>query len=250
MLRCSIIPMSIINSTDVSLKQLRLLQLADSALPVGAAAHSFGLETLIAEEVLTVAQLEMFLADYISEAGALEASFCRAGHAVVGLNGLNEILNEAHWLELNLRLSALKPARESRTASGMLGRRLLRLLLVLEVWRPAEQALQAAQQAGVELHYSIAFGLAGGLLELDEEATVLAYLQQMLTGLVSACQRLLPLGQSEATRLIWRLKPAVLNAAQLSRARDVEMMSLQCFTPMVEVASMRHPTLYTRLFMS
>lgn len=239
--------MSTPNSSDAALKQLRLLQLADSALPVGTAAHSFGLETLIAEEALTLAQLETFLADYLAEAGVLEASFCRAGHAVVGPN---EILDEARWLELNHRLSALKPARESRTASGMLGRRLLRLLLVLEVWRPAEQALQSAQQAGIEIHYSTAFGLAGGILQLDEEATTLAYLQQMLTGLVSVCQRLLPLGQSEATRLIWRLKPAVLNAAQLSRATDAERMTFQCFMPLVEAASMRHPILHTRLFMS
>lgn len=236
-----------INSPNAALKQLRLLQLADSALPVGTAAHSFGLETLIAEEALTVPQLETFLADYMAEAGVLEASFCRAGHAVVSLN---EILDEAHWLELNFRLSALKPARESRMASAMLGRRLLRLLLALEVWPPVEQALQSAQPAGVEIHYSTAFGLAGGILELDEEATELAYLQQMLTGLVSACQRLLPLGQSEATRLVWRLKPAVLNAAQLSRAKDAELMTLQCFMPLVEVASMRHPILHTRLFMS
>jgi len=233
---------------DASLKLLRLLQLADSALPVGTAAHSFGLETLVAEEALTVPQLETFLADYLTEAGVLEATFCCAGHAAV--IGLDKILDQARWLELNLHLSALKPARESRMASAMLGRRLLHLLLALEVWPLAEQALQSAQQAGVEIHYSLAFGFAGGLLELDEEATTLAYLQQMVTGLVSACQRLLPLGQSEATRLVWRLKPAVLNTAQLSQTGQAGMMTLQCFTPLVEVASMRHPILHTRLFMS
>lgn len=233
---------------DAALKLLRLLQLADSALPVGTAAHSFGLETLVAEEALTVPQLETFLADYLAEAGVLEANFCRAGYAVI--TGPDKILDEARWLELNLRLSALKLARESRTASAMLGRRLLHLLLALEAWPLVEQALQTAQQAGVEIHYSLAFGLAGGLLELDEEATALAYLQQMVAGFVSASQRLMPLGQSEATRLVWRLKPAILNAAQLSRAGQAGMMTLQCFTPLVEVASMRHPILHTRLFMS
>src|SRR6185436_16626402 len=98
---------------DAALKLLRLLQLADSALPVGTAAHSFGLETLVAEEALTVPQLETFLADYLVEAGALEANFCRAGRAVI--TGPDKILDQVRWLELNLRLSALKPARESRT---------------------------------------------------------------------------------------------------------------------------------------
>jgi urease accessory protein len=61
---------SVINLTDDEhLRRLWLMQLADSALPVGATAHSFGLETLVAEEFLTVDGLELFLRDYLIEAG-------------------------------------------------------------------------------------------------------------------------------------------------------------------------------------
>src|ERR1700674_2552922 len=59
---------------------LRLMQLADSALPIGTTAHSFGLETLVAEGDLDVEQLAPFLRDYLEEAGGVESAFCRLGH--------------------------------------------------------------------------------------------------------------------------------------------------------------------------
>ena len=56
------------------------MQLADSALPIGSAAHSFGLETLIAENHLDARGLADFLRDYLAETGVVEAVFCRAAH--------------------------------------------------------------------------------------------------------------------------------------------------------------------------
>jgi urease accessory protein len=218
--------------------QLALLHLTDSALPIGTAAHSFGLETLVAEGALAVGDLAGFLADYIAEIGGVEGGCCRAAHALGAEAGPGW---EDAWQALNDRFGAMKPARESRAASAVLGRRLLAIVAQLL----PSPVLAAAQG---DAHHAAAFGLIGGALGVEADLTVAAYLQQLVAGLVSACQRLLPLGQSQAQHLIWTSRPAVVAAATASAGRD--WTAAACCVPAVELASLRHPLLATRLFIS
>ena len=228
------------------LKLLRLLQLADSAVPIGAAAHSFGLETLVEDGALTVENLEPFLSDYLSEAGTQEAAFCRAAHRLAAESNGHDFQVES-WLELNRRLSARKPAREGRAASATLGRRLLQLARELHSHTTLFQASDAARRAACDVHHCAAFGLVGGALGLGADVTVEAYLHQTLNGLVSACQRLMPLGQTRAQQILWSLKASIVTAAS-SEAEDYD--EVNCFAPMLDLGSMRHTTLTTRLFIS
>jgi len=225
---------------------LALLQFADSALPIGAAAHSFGLESLVSAGLLESGGVEQFLMDYLEEAGALEASYCGASCELVrtGFDG-----NSApRWLSWNRELGARKLARESRDGSAAMGRRFLSLAARVSGIPPLADALERASARGIELHLAPCFGLVAGVMGIEPELSACAYLQQSVTTLVSCCQRLLPLGQTHAHQILWDLKPVLLDAAKRGTATRPELVA--CFTPLLDVASARHATLHTRLFIS
>jgi urease accessory protein len=229
---------------DSELAKLKLLHLTDSALPIGALAHSFGLETLVARELLEVANLPEFLRGFLEEAGFLEAVFCREGWRL-SQGGENFARD---WLLLNERLSAMKTARESRSASASLGRNFLTAVAAVEDSSLVRAGLQASRESPGLIHHSIAFGLAGGVLRNSQTQTVLAYLHQSIASLVSACQRLLPLGQNAATRILWELKPAMIETS--SRSANCALDAAACFMPLLDWGTMEHPVLMTRLFIS
>jgi urease accessory protein len=229
------------------LAELRLLHLADSALPIGALAHSFGLESLTSCEMLTTRDLPDFLRTYLEEAGMMEAVFCREAFCLAAATA-SENDFAARWLALNNQLSARKPARESRAGSASLGGNFLQVALNLADVPLARVALNASKRVASLVHHSTAFGLACSLLGFAEDRVALVFLHQSAASLVSSCQRLLPLGQSEAARILWDLKPAMIDAA--NRSATCALDDACCFMPLLDWGGMEHPALSTRLFIS
>jgi urease accessory protein len=214
-----------------ALQSLQLLHLADSALPMGAAAHSFGLESLVVENDLEVPDLFPFFAGYMEEAGRMEAVFVYAGY---------DASSQTEWQRLNEWMSAMKPARETRDASLRLGKRLGGLA--------AEAFAMPTQYSAGPSHLPLMFGQVGRWIGSPRDEVAAAYLHQSMSGLVSACQRLLPLGQSGAATLLWQLKPVILETVACAREIPVDAVCLS--QPLLDVASSRHPGLGTRLFIS
>ena len=228
------------------LAHLRLLHLADSALPIGSLAHSFGLETLVSAGILQSADLPEFLCGYLQEAGTLEAVACREAFHLAQTQG--ETFPAARWIEINDCLSALKPARESRAASATLGLNFLHAVMGVGDFPVLRKAREASLEFGGQVHQSAAFGLVSGSLAFDEEHAVLAFLHQMCACLISACQRLMPLGQTEATRLLWNLKPVMVEIA--ADSANLNLDAATCTMPLLDWGAMEHPALATRLFVS
>jgi urease accessory protein len=218
------------------LSLLQLLQLADSAVPIGATAHSFGLETLIEDGYLQPETLYPFLLAQLEEALRVDAHFCAEAHRLALC--ADDVLGR--WQHLNRELTAWKPAEESRNASLLLGRRFLRLV---ESVATAELIGQT-QAASGDVHLAAAFGWCTARIGVGREVAVGAYLHQAVTGMVFAAQRLMPVGQAQAARILWMLKAPIASVA----ASDP--IPLQSFSILPEIASMRHASQYSRLFIS
>ena len=233
-------------SSAADLAFLRLLHLSDSALPIGALAHSFGLESLVSAEALNVGALPGFLRGYLQEAGMLEGVACREAFRLAPAE--QQKFFAVRWIEINDCLSALKPARESRVASAALGRNFLQAALALGDFPVLQEARDASLKSMSLMHHAAAFGLVSATFGFNETHAVLAYLHQMTASLVSACQRLLPIGQNAATCILWNLKPAIVETSELSA--NCTLDTVDCFMPLLDWGAMAHPALPTRLFIS
>lgn len=219
---------------------LNLIQLADSALPVGSVAHSFGLETLIAEGDVDIDNFSLFLESYLHMAGPQEGWGCLQGYRCAVQLASDEERFLTTWQTLNQEVSALRGPHEVRSASEKIGKRLLQLVGRLE----PSPALAWGWRSGLT-HYGPVFGLVGATLEIDERQLVAVYLQQCVKTFVAAAQKLMPLGQRQATEMVWRLKPDIESVAN-----KIDQTLPGAFPGLPEMASLRHPHLGTRLFIS
>ena len=204
-------------------------------------AHSFGLETLVFDEDIEnevqgcPRSLVWYLEDCLSESLRVDAVFCREAHT--------RARQAVPVFDLNQQISALRLARESREASLTMGCRFAALAATIH---PSPALSSLARQE--ELHYSVAFGYTLGVLAMDPELTVSAFVHQCVLNFISAAQRLLPLGQTVASRIAWDLKPVMLETVRQSQSESFSTVS--SFAHLPELASMRHSCLPTRLFIS
>lgn len=118
---------------------------------------------------------------------------------------------------------------------------------------PGETAVYEAALAGIAddtLPYALAASALFATFGVPLEPAVTAYLHAALANLVSAAQRIVPLGHTEAQLLLVRLEPDVATAVTHAAARSAIPLeqSLSSAALAADIACMAHETQYTRLF--
>jgi urease accessory protein len=230
---------------------LSLLQFSDGLFPVGSYAHSFGLETYVAEGAIRDASgVERFLLSYlqgsVAPTDAIAALASRKAALSKRAAGMEQCAIIDH------RLDAMKPASELRGASRQMGRQVLRIATDLggpfALHGLAADLFHAVENEETPGHYAMAFGVVGAALAWPEGEMACAYLYSACAGLAAAALRLLPLGQLAGQRILWALAPSITELAEEIQGKDIA--DIWSFAPGIEIAAMRHAKLDARLFRS
>ena len=218
---------------------LHILQLASSALPVGAYSYSEGLETLVENGFISnQATLQQWLEAELSYGAIrLEAAvMVRAAQAAT----MGDMQTLRDW---NLWLSAARETQELRNSSWQMGRSLMQLLGKIQ-----PQIQPFADAVGNPCNYAIAFGIASAHWQIHLSAAILGYLHSWATNLITAGVKIIPLGQTAGQELLLNLQPLISHAAtEIISLKDDE---IACCSWGLSLASMQHETQYTRLFRS
>jgi urease accessory protein len=72
------------------------------------------------------------------------------------------------------------------------------------------------------------------------------FLHAFVSALVSAAIRAVPLGQTDGQRVITALAPLCHDTVTLALTQTIDDIGSACF--LADIASMRHETLYSRMF--
>jgi urease accessory protein len=149
--------------------------------------------------------------------------------------------------QLQERYSAMKLAAELYQASLKTGRSLLngaRVFFAGDI--PAVYSKIADTQ--IPYHYAIVYGVVACLLELPKKQTLDTYVYANLASLVSVASRIIPLGQNDAQSILFRLSKRF--SEMNVNYEELSIDQISTFAPGLEIASMEHEILYSRLCMS
>jgi urease accessory protein len=218
---------------------LRLLQLTNSALPVGAYSYSEGLETLCQQGAIASAtDLQHWLSQELQQGAiAIETAImvrCWQAH------------QQQDWPALiawNDWFIANRETEELRSQSLQMGRSLLRLLRDLGTTDSIPRELMESACT-----FPCAFGIGASGWGIGISEAVLGYGQSWVTNGVSAGVKLIPLGQTQGQATILALNALItaMSDRALSQTDDV----LEGCSWGLQLASMAHESLYSRLFRS
>lgn len=250
-----------------------LLELNDALFPIGAYAHSYGLETYVQAGAVHDRQTaELWLRAYFfgsflysellaarlayeayGSREAADAADASADAVTVdqqssdGTAVLNQDAIVAKLLHLEQELVAAKAPREPREALQKLGRRLAKN--VDRIGLPLSPVFRDYMtKAAKNCTHPVCYGALAADLGLPEREALLHYAYAQLSALTNTCVKLIPLSQTDGATIVADFRTTY--SQLIDRVMDASPDDLGRSSPGLDIRAMEHETLYSRLYMS
>lgn len=219
------------------------LQLADSFFPSGSYTLSHGLESYAEAGLLDAASLTAIASGLIRHSvGPSDAVALAIASRAARDRELDQIA------AADLRLTAVKLAREPRQASIRLGRQLLTIARDVFADDVAGAYLARVRADDLPGNQAVAMGLLKAALDIPVWEAVAGELHAFVTSCAGAALRLALIDHRQAQRVIRDLAPVVIAATDDAVERTVSEIGGSA--PFAELMAMRHETADIRLFVT
>ena len=212
-------------------------QLADSAFPTGAFAHSFGLEAAWQQGEVTANSVAAFVDDAVSQAAQSSLPFVVAAYD-----------DPADLPVIDKRCDAFLRNVVANRASRVQGRAWLGTV-ERSFPTPAVRGLcDSVRLAGGPRHFAPVFGATLTALGVDRPETARLFLFGVARGTFSAAVRLGIVGTMDAQRMLAECADGLDRA--IERSRDLAIDDAAQTSPLIDLWQASHDRLYSRLFQS
>jgi urease accessory protein len=223
---------------------LRLQSWLSPAFPSGSYSYSHGLEWATEAGYIDDREtlIDWLRADLRYGSGRNEAIFFIEAWRSAAHDDLTELFEIAELAH------AFRGTSEFALESSQQGMGCLSTLR--RVWPDdlLDQLSELLSEQHIPAALAVVHGVASAKQGIPADLALPAFLQSYVANLVTAGVRLVPLGQTDGQRAISALEEGVLAAAEEAMGATINDLGSTAF--MVDLASMRHETQYTRLFRS
>ncbi len=221
---------------------LRLLQIADSAFPLGGFAFSSGLES--AAKLGLIADLGAFrkyLKNYLHQTARSEIPFVKSAFELTGV-GYQDLE------PLYKRFNAFVTIPTMRQASVTQGRSLLLVFRAAYTDVCVDDFTSWLQERKLTPHFVPTFGVCTKLAGLPIKDALFGYCYMALRDQISAAVRLGLSGPHEGQRLLWKVLDEAPEALSAVEGLSYHQAVRTCVS--LDIAQASHSRLYSRMFRS
>lgn len=224
-------------------RDLLLLQICDSVFPIGAYAHSFGLETYVQRGIVH---------DALSASAYLEQQI-RYPLTYTELLGMRLVYEAcaagdlARVRELEALMAAARVPAEMRRGSQRMAARFCKTVGTLLDGASAERF--AAYVASAPAHLlNAAYGACAAAVGIELDELLRRFLYSQVSAMVATCVKAIPLSQTAGQEMLFATAGLQAQAVGIALAADPALLGLS--TPGFDARCIEHETLYSRLYMS